>query len=217
MLQALSLILPICLAGAISPVLLTEQTVLLAGPGGRKAARGFAVGAVGTLLVIVLVLVFFGHVIELPKRPTLSASLDIVFGVALLLAGAALHGVGRVRARTPEERKAPREARPEAALPFGIFSMATNFTTLALVFVIAKQIAAADVSTVERLVLILAPVVICSLPAWAPLAVTRAAPRTGEAALKALGDFIDRHGRTAIVVLLAVAGVYLLQRGVFGI
>jgi len=216
-LQALSLILPICLAGAVSPVLLTEQTVLLAGPGGRKAGRGFAIGAIGTLTAIALVLVFFGHVIDLPKKPTLSATLDIIFGVGLLGAAWLVNARGRRETAEPKPQAKPEKDRSQAAVPFGAFSMATNFTTLALVIIAAKQIAAADIGTAGHLVLVAVMVAICSLPAWAPLALTKLAPETGQAALKALGDFIDTHGRTTVVVLLAAGGVYMLARGIFGI
>ena len=78
----------------------------------------------------------------------------------------------------------------------------------------AKQISAADVGTAGHLVLVAVLVAICALPAWAPLALTKLAPETGERALRALGDFIDRHGRTAIVVLLAIGGAYLLIKGI---
>lgn len=217
MIQTLTLLLPICLAGAISPVLLTEQTVLLAGPGGRRAARGFAIGAMVTLTLIALVLVLFGHAIKLPARPALSATLDVVFGLALVAAGVIVHAAGQSRARNPApvaDEAGTHGQRSRAAIPFGAFSMATNFTTLALVLVAAKEIAAADVETIGRLFLVLVLVVICSLPAWAPIALTMAAPRAGEAALDRLGRFIDRYGRTAVVVLLVVGGIYLLARGI---
>jgi len=55
-LAALALVLPLGLGGAISPVMLTEQTVLLAGAGGIRAGTFYAVGVLGTLLVIGLIL-----------------------------------------------------------------------------------------------------------------------------------------------------------------
>jgi hypothetical protein len=57
MLQLLAFVVPLGLAGAISPVLLTEQTVLLASPGGRRAARTFALAAILTLFAFVCVLI----------------------------------------------------------------------------------------------------------------------------------------------------------------
>jgi len=62
-------------------------------------------------------------------------------------------------------------------------------------------------------VLIAVLVAICSAPAWVPLAATRIAPRTGSAALDRLHSFIDDHGRTTVVLLLAAAGLFLVGRG----
>jgi hypothetical protein len=60
-LQLLAFVVPLGLAGAISPVLLTEQTVVLAGPNGKRTARAFAGGAMITLFAFVCVLIVFGR------------------------------------------------------------------------------------------------------------------------------------------------------------
>ncbi|MEZ5157113.1 MAG: GAP family protein [Solirubrobacterales bacterium] len=219
MLAALSFLLPLSLGGAVSPMMLTEQTVLLAGSGGRPAAKRYALGVVLTLLLIVVALVFFGHVISLPTEPKLSASLDLALGAGLLCLAAAIEWIGRHPIRRPSRRTEGAGARrslsdrPEAAFPFGVFSMATNFTTLAIVVVAAKEIAGADLGTADRIALIAVLVTVCSVPAWLPLAVTRIAPRTGDAALERLHSFIDDHGRTAVVLLLVAAGLFLVGRG----
>jgi Sap, sulfolipid-1-addressing protein len=207
--SALGLLLPLSLGGALSPVMLTEQTALL-GTGGRRVANHYALGAVLTLLVIVILLVFFGHVIALPTEPKLSATLDIVLGLGLLALGCLIHYLGEHPLRRNRGKREIGDAtettrslagHPEAAFPFGVFSMATNFTTLALVVVAAKEIAAADVDTIERALLILVLVAICSVPAWAPLAATRIAPRTGRRALDGFRRLINDHGRAAVVGL----------------
>lgn len=222
MIAALSLLLPLSLGGALSPMMLTEQTVLL-GTGGRRAANRYALGAVLTLLAIVILLVFFGHVIALPTEPKLSATFDIVLGLGLLALGGLIYYLGehplrRVSGKreigaASETKRWSLDGRPEAAFPFGVFSMATNFTTLALVVVAAKEIAAADIDAIERALLILVLVAICSVPAWAPLAATRIAPRTGRRALDGFSRFTNDHGRAAVVALLLGAGVFLLGRG----
>lgn len=223
MIAVLALVLPLSLGGAISPMLLTEQTVLL-GTSGRRAANQFALGAVLALLVIVGLLVFAGHRIELPTEPTLSATLDIVLGVALLATGCAIHYIGEHPLRRPKREGEDGERtghpslvdHPNAAFPFGFVSMATNFTNLALVVVAAREIAAADLDTAERILLILIVVAIASLPVWLPLAATKMAPQAGQKALDALHRLIDLHGRAVVAVLFGAAGVYLLARGIFG-
>ena len=57
MLAALAVVIPLGLGGAVSPVMLTEQTVLLAGPDGRRAGVRYAAGVVLTTFVIVVAIV----------------------------------------------------------------------------------------------------------------------------------------------------------------
>ena len=211
MISVLALVIPLALAGAVSPVMLTEQTVLLAGRDGRRVAGCYALGVGGTLLVLLSILVLFGRSIALPEEPRLSASLDIVLGALLVLIAAVL------RYRRPRDPK-PKKSRdhglsPSQALGFGVFSMATNFTTLAVMVPVAKEIAASDLDVPERLVVLCVVVVVAALPAWLPIAMTLVAPVPTRRGLQALADFIDTHGRLLTVVLLAAAGVFLVSRG----
>ena len=210
MLAALALVLPLGLGGAISPVMLTEQTVLLAGAGGIRAGTFYAVGVLGTLLVIVGAIVLFGQAISLPTEPRLDASLDLVVGGVLLAIAAVVTG----RRRPSRSTHRPRHSLTgEAALPFGVFSMATNFTTLALVVPAAKEISSTEGALPGRLVLIVLLVALAGIPAWAPVVLTRAAPVAGHRVLTAVGDWTERHGRQASVVLLTVAALFFLARG----
>lgn len=215
MIKVLALIIPLGLAGAISPVLLTEQTVLLSGPGGRRAGRGFLLGAVIVLAVFVGALVLFGRSIKLPTEPHLSASIDVGIGAVLILLALWLFR------RRPQEKADDKDASHTRssngfrdALAFGMFSMATNFTTLALAVPAAKEIAASQIEDAERAIVALVFILLASIPAWMPLALTRLAPQTGERALTSFGNFIQRNGRRASVVLLAGFGSYMLLRGI---
>jgi hypothetical protein len=211
-LAALALVLPLGLGGAISPVMLTEQTVLLAGAGGIRAGTFYAVGVLGTLLVIVGAIVLFGQAISLPTEPRLDASLDLVVGGVLLAIAAVVTALGRRRpSRSTHHLR--HSLTGEAALPFGVFSMATNFTTLALVVPAAKEISSTEGALPGRLVLIVLLVALAGIPAWAPLVLTRAAPDSGHRVLTAVGDWTERHGRQASVVLLSVAALFFLARG----
>jgi threonine/homoserine/homoserine lactone efflux protein len=166
--QLLALVIPLGLAGAISPVLLTEQTVVLAGPNGRRTARWFAAGAMVTLFAFVCVLVVFGRSISLPKTPHLNATLDVVIGALLLALSLFLH-LREPKAKT--EKPARGEMNPRAAYAFGTVSMATNFTTLALIIPAAKEIAASHVELAGRFIValvlvVLAPVDDVVVDAW---------------------------------------------------
>lgn len=210
-LHVLALVIPFGLAGAVSPVMLTEQTVVLAGPGGRRAAVRYAAGAILTLLVFVSALVLFGRSIELPKDPHLDATLDIVVGAALLVVALAL----QLRRPSGPKPAAPprREMTAREAFGFGVVSMATNVTTLALVIPAAKEIAASDLELPGRAVAAVVLVVLASIPAWLPVALTVVAPGPADRGLRALGGLLDRHGRTIMVVVVAVLGAFLLARG----
>ena len=77
----------------------------------------------------------------------------------------------------------------------------------------AKEISSSDVDIAGRLILVLVLVVLATTPAWLPLALTRVAPGPGRRVLAAVQTLIDRHGRTAVVVLLGAGGLFFAARG----
>jgi Sap, sulfolipid-1-addressing protein len=214
-LAALGLIIPLGLAGAVSPVMLTEQTVLVAGTDGRRAGTRYAAGAVLTLLLITSAAATFGRAISLPSKPHLSATLDLILGAALLLVAALVRRSRRRIDAAPSPTSgehAPHGTR--AAFPFGVVSMATNFTTLALVVPAAKDIAAAGAGFPTRASLVVILVGLASAPAWIPVVIARSAPGVGLRALAGVGAFIARHGRTLTFAALVAAGVFFIGRGI---
>ena len=211
-LGALAIIVPLGVAGAISPVMLAEQTLLLARRDGRRTGSLYAAGAVVTLLVIVVSMVILGSAFELPTEPRLSESLDLAVGAVLLgLAGLVLALRSHRHVPSTTRRTHPRVA--HAALPFGVFSMATNVTTLALMVPAAKVIASADVGLAGSALLVGVLVSIASVPAWGPVALTMVAPEVGEAALDAVHHLITRWGPTVLIGASAGAGFFFVTRG----
>jgi hypothetical protein len=209
--QVLALIVPFGLAGAVSPVMLVEQTVILAGPDGKRAGTRYAAGAALALLLFVSVLVLFGRAISLPQEPHLDATLDIVIGSLLVVFALA------IRWRRPRQRNAHRARRkmgPREALGFGVFSMATNFTTLALVVPAAKEIASSNLDLAGRAIVIAVLVVLASTPAWLPVALTAVAPGAAERGLLAIGDLIEQRGRLLTVLFVTGLGLLLVFRGI---
>ena len=193
--------------------MLTEQTVLLAGPSGRLVATRYAFGVAMVAAVYIGVLVLWGRVISLPARPKLSATVDLVLG-SLLIATAIVLWVRRPAAMT-SSTPTPRTVSAGGALGFGMISMATNFTTLALLVPAAKVIASSDLGFPGRAVTTAVLVVLAAIPAWLPVALTRVAPGPTARGLDALSRFITRHGRTLVVVVVGALGVYSMGRGVF--
>ena len=218
MLAALAVVVPLGLAGAVSPVMLTEQTVLLAGPSGGRAGVRYAAGVVLTTFVIVVAIVLFGRALSLPTEPHLDATLDLVLGLVLVNVAVLVLVSGRRRSGSPsgqdgDDRGAKGSRQARAAFAFGVFAMATNFTTLALLAPAAKEISRADVEIAAEAVLVLVLVGLVCMPAWVPVALTRAAPGPSRRGLAAVRDQIARRGRGFTVGLLSAAGLFFIGRG----
>lgn len=209
------LILPFGLASAVSPVMLTEQTVLLASEGGRRAGRRYAAGAFLVAALYISLLVLFGQVISLPQEPTLDSTLDIALGALLVIVALLIHrGRHRTAQGTGKPKKPHRSFGTNQAFGFGLFSMATNFTTLALLVPGSKLIAAGDLAFPERAVLVLVLAGLAATPAWLPVALTEAAPGPARRGLGWLESTISNHGRQMIVGLIGGLGLLLILRGV---
>jgi uncharacterized membrane protein YbhN (UPF0104 family) len=217
-LAALAVVIPLGLGGAVSPVMLTEQTVLLAGPDGGGAAVRYAAGVVLTALVIVVAIVLFGRAISLPTEPHLDATLDLVLGLVLVNVAVLVLVSGRRRGGSPsrtggDDRRASGSRQALAVFGFGVFAMATNVTTLALIAPAAKEISRADVEIAAEAVLVLVLVGLVCMPAWVPVALTRVAPGPSRLGLAAARDQIARRGRGFTVGLLSAAGLFFTGRG----
>ena len=218
MLAALAVIIPLGLGGAVSPVMLTEQTVLLAGPGGGRAGVLYAAGVGLATLVIVVAIVLFGRALSLPTEPHLDATLDLVVGLVLVNVAVLVFVSGRRRSGSPgrkggEDGGASGTRPARAAFAFGVFAMATNFTTLALIAPAAKEISRTDAEIAAATVLVLVLVGLVSMPAWVPVALTRVAPGPSQRGLAAVRDQIARRGRGFTVGLLSAAGLFFIARG----
>jgi Sap, sulfolipid-1-addressing protein len=211
-LAALAVIIPLGLGGAVSPVMLTEQTVLLAGPAGGRAGVRYAAGVVLITFVIVVAIVLFGRAISLPTKPHLDATLDLVLGLVLVNVAVLVLVSGRLRRGSPS-RKGGDARGASASFAFGLFAMATNVTTLALIAPAAKEISRIDVDIAAEAVLVLVLVGLVTMPAWVPLALTRVAPGPSQSALAAAREQITRHGRGFTVGLLSAAGLFFIGRG----
>ena len=178
----------------------------------------YAAGVVLTTFVIVVAIVLFGRAISLPTKPHLDATLDLVLGLVLVTMAVLVLVSGRRRGGSPrrkdgDDRGASGSHQARAAFPFGVFAMATNFTTLALIAPAAKEIARADAEIAAEAVLVLVLVGLVSMPAWVPVALTRVAPGPSQRGLAVLRDQIARRGRGFTVGLLSAAGLFFIGRG----
>jgi threonine/homoserine/homoserine lactone efflux protein len=198
--------------------MLTEQTVLLTGPDGGRAGVRYAAGVILTTCVIVVAIVLFGRAISLPTKPHLDATLDLVVGLVLVNVAVLVVVSGRRQSGSPspkgdEGRDASASGQVRAAFAFGVFAMATNFTTLALIAPAAKEISRTDVEIAAEAVLVVVLVGLVCMPAWVPVALTRVAPGPSRRGLAAVRDQIARRGRGFTVGLLSAAGLFFIGRG----
>ncbi|MFT4048225.1 MAG: GAP family protein [Solirubrobacterales bacterium] len=215
LINLLAVVVPLGLAGAVSPVLLTEQTVMLSRSGGRRLGVWFGIGAVLVLAAYVALLVLFGRSIKLPKTPHLSAQLDVTIGIALIALAAwmRLRREGESTKPQPKQKSHSADRGVAGAFSFGCFSMATNFTTLALMVPAAKEVAASHLELTGRAVATIVIVALAAIPVWLPLALTRVAPDSADRVLGGLKDLTARRGRQIGRWALAAVGAYLTVRG----
>ncbi len=97
-----------------------------------------------TTAALVVAIVLFGRAISLPTEPHLNATLDFVLGLVLVNVAVLVLVSGRRRGGSPsrkggDDRRASRSRQARAAFAIGVFSMATNYTTLALIAPAAKE------------------------------------------------------------------------------
>ena len=210
MLELLAVVTPLGLSAAVSPVMLSEQVLVVGAPRGRWLGTLYAAGAVSVLVAVVVAVSLLGRSLQLPTTPHLDATMDIVLGLALLVVG---WFVGHHRSRRPpDDRRTRRAMTPPVAFGFGMFSMATNITTLAIVVVAVKELSATDDPFLDRVPALALLVVLATSPAWLPVLFTLLPGRWGQV-LVTVNDVVSRHGRQVAVVLLAVLGVALVVRG----
>lgn len=194
-------------------MMFTEQTLILTTAHGKRAATAYALAAIAVLLVVASALVLLGRSIDLPNDPSLSAWLEMVVGLALLLAAFAVHRRGD-RSDSGQERRPPKTIGIGGAFLFGGFSMLTNYKALALMLPAAKVIVTSGVDRPERLVLTAVLVLVASTPAWLPVVLQVVAPGLVDRILTAIRDFLERHGHLILELLLAALGAFLTVRGV---
>lgn len=212
MIGTLLLILPFGVVGALSPMMFTEQTLILTTRHGKRAATAYALAAIAVLMVVASALVLLGRSIDLPNDPSLSAWLELFVGVALLVAALVVHRRGD-RSTGRHERKPPKTIGVGGAFLFGGFSMLTNYKALALMLPAAKIIVTSGADRPERLILVAALVLVASTPAWLPVVLEVIAPGVVNRVLTAIRHFLEAHGHLILMILLTVLGVFMTIRG----
>lgn len=205
MLRLLLEIIPLALAGAISPVVLMGALVILDGPRAVRQSAAFCVGVVGTTIVLFLL----GFLVAVLRRdgvaPTWFASdaAHVAVGIMLIVAGLVIGSIRPNPKRTQEfgERflSGTRPLRDFAIA--GIALMITNLSTFIVLIAILHQVARADVRLGDEVIALLVATFIVVLPATAPLAAAAFGGAGTRERLGRLSRLSVRYGRYVMAVL----------------
>ena len=203
-------VLPLSLAAGISPMMLSEQMLLLAGRGGRRSALAYVAGTATIVLALLAAVLAIGANLELPRAPRLSGRVDVTVGALLLVlavVGARRPHPVTKRPDTPHERGGFGRS-----YAFGLFAMATNVTTLPMVIAAGKDVVAHGSDGAVVLLGMSVILVGACLPAWAPLVLAQVPG--GSALLDRLPHLIAANGRRIVILAITAAGVFCLVKGV---
>ena len=196
----------------MSPLPVLAEVLSMTESGKVRAAVALAVGYALTLAVIALAAVLVGDQVSSSSSgaSTATAVVDLVAGGLLLLVA--------VRTR----RRASRD--PGAGLPGWISrvgSMSVPFAFALGVFLPPYVVAVAAGNEIVRQGLsgdaawpqaILFTLVAC-LGVITPIVIVVASPSGADARLASWKAWLERHWQTVVVVILLIAGVYLLAKG----
>lgn len=212
--ELMAKVLPLALAGAISPTVLALGLVVLSGRESPRA-RGLAfLGGVTTVTVAIslLVVFVFGSAVPSSQKGSgshLAAWIDLFFAAVLLLLGAvtfARRNHGKKEKKSHDEEPGRRLGR---FYLLGLVVMIGNLTTLAVFLPALKEIAIDKVSGADRIVALVVVDVIVLLPAWLPVALYLVSPKTARKVLDPLNGFLQRHTTSIGVGICLVFAVYL--------
>ena len=214
----LTKILPLAVAGAISPTVLAVGLVVLSEKRYPKL-RGlaFLAGTTSVVVAISLLVVFvFGAAVPDSQKGSnsdLSGYIDLAFAVLLL----ALAALTFSRRNHPQRKHHDHSQDPGARLPrffaIGAVIMLLNFTTLAVFLPALKDIAIDKVSEADRLTALVVVDVIVLTPAWLPVLLYLVSPRLARKVLNPLNEFLLRHRVAVGVGICLVFAAYLAYLG----
>ena len=214
--QLIAAIAPITVLAAISPVIFLNASTVATNNGFGGGLR-FALGnlvvlaALGTASMGLLGASAAG----LAARELASRDVDLVLAVLLLAYGAYLANKARsaphpsVAAELPAGDPVPTRGQ----FPFGVLSMATNFTTLPLYVSVAERLGAAGQPIVARVALLVAVTGVVLTPAWLPLALLRLSPDLVRVSPHRRA-WVAAGTQIATIVACLIGGTFLLWHAV---
>ena len=224
------------LASMANPTLIAAVTVMLLLPNPKRLMFGYLLGAYLTSITVGLLIVFTlsGTNAGSSGKHTIGPVEDIIIAT-LSLTVAFILGTGRDRPfeeRRRDKKEAKLEARREAGKPTESLSLrllgkgdprVTFLVGAALSFPGVSYLAALDqmhklhASTLETVLLVVGFCLVELLLLEVPVFGYAFAPERTQKMVSGFRSWIQRRGRTAVVIGATLIGVWLLIRGVLGL
>jgi hypothetical protein len=210
-LQLLAQVVPLAIAGAISPVVLMGALAILDGPRAIRQSAAFSAGVIGTTIVLFVA----GFLVAVLRRDGDTPAwfsgdrAHVVIGVMLIVAGIVLAVVRPNPERTKKfEARFLSGTRPLRDFVIaGIVLMITNASTFVVLIAILHTVARADVLFADELIAFGVATFIVVLPATAPLAAALFGGAGMRARLGTISQFAMRYGRFVMAALWIAFGV----------
>lgn len=211
MLPLLLQVIPLAIAGAISPAVLMGALAILDGPRAVAQSAAYSAGVLGTTIVLFV----GGFLVGLLRRdgdaPTWLASqpAHLVVGLMLIAAGIFL---GSLKP-SPERSKAFQEKFLSGLRPLrdfaiaGVALMITNMSTFVVLVAILHECARANLITAETALVLVVATFIVVLPATAPLAAAIVGGAGTRARLGQVSRLSLRYGRYVMAAIWISFGV----------
>ena len=211
MLQLLAQVVPLAIAGAISPVVLMGALAIIDGPRAIRQSAAFSAGVIGTTIVLFVA----GFLVAVLRRDGDTPAwfsgdrAHVVIGVMLIVAGIVLGSIRPNPNRTKQfEAKFLSGTRPLRDFVIaGIVLMITNGSTFVVLIAILHTVARADVVFADELIAFGVATFIVVLPATAPLAAALFGGAGMRARLGTISQLAMRYGRFVMAALWIAFGV----------
>ncbi|MFN8160755.1 MAG: GAP family protein [Solirubrobacterales bacterium] len=220
--DAIGDLLPSALAVALSPIPIVAVVLVLGGQRPRSAGLAFALGWVGGLLGVSLVVIGLLGTGNDPNGDTATGVdwLKVAIGV-LFLAMAARQWAKRPR--RGEEVEAPAwmssvdSATPGRTLALGLALSAANPKNLALTLAAAASISAAGLDGADTAIAIAVFVALGSITVAGSVLLYLASPDRAAAPLSSVRQFMSANSAVIMMIVLLLIGAKLLGDGFGGL
>jgi hypothetical protein len=213
-LELLARLLPLMVAAAANPVVITMVVLLLTAPD-RPLLRAWSFLAGFALVLVVggvlFLSLFHNQTDTFGPGGNLYAWIDIGFGA--LMIGAAVMTIRRRRGSDGASRLINRIG-PLACVGLGAVMMVTNTSAIAAYVPLLHEISNSELPRADHWIALAISDLVILTPIAAPALISMVAPDRAGAALASIRRFLDRHGPQIAGIVFLALGVYLVIRGI---